>query len=988
MSRVSAAAVAVCAFLGSAVSAQEQRASIEGSARDASRGVLPGVSVEARSPALVGVQTAVTDSNGAYRLPALRPGRYQITASLQGFAPLKLENVLLELGQVLRVDLTLGVAGVSEQLEVTAAAPLIDVKQNAAGGNLERDVIERIPKSRDFTLLVTSVPGVTSEPRNRGIQIDGASGADNRYMVDGVDTTDLRFGTSGKAVAPEFLQEIQVKASGYNAEYRAALGGVVSAITRSGGNDFHGDLGLYWTSDGLQGDVRRTLRLSPTNQTVAEYVTTPLDDYTTLEPVLAVGGPILRDRLWFFVGYDRPVTARRRSVTFLDNRQQATFEQKPIDHILNWNVSSQLTKSLRGKLAAANERLRGGLALPGIEADGTSRSNSSQFPAKTRTDQFNDSYSLVLDWVASSKTYVNLTGTSFKYGSHEEGQFSDRLRHTFQASNFQFAQIPDALKNASGFSDFPTSSRLVKDDLSRFTVNADVTRYGTWKGSHTLKAGVQVERIANDARRGDQAPTVQLFWDATYAANDGRRVRGTYGYYNVTRNVITEGEIRANNVALFVQDAWTLNKRLTLNLGLRAESEDVPSYRPENPGVDFGFGDKLAPRVGFAWDVKGDSRWKAYGSWGVFHDLMKVTIGRVMFGGDRWMNYRFTLDTFAWPQIQCAYPAVPGPSCPGTFIESFDFRPVANDPTKPLVDPGLKPARSQELTLGLDHELTKTLSLGVRFAHKWVDYAIEAVCIPVPSGEDCGVNNPGFGAAEFPLGRSLPRQPPAERLYDGLEVRLRKRFGQRWSMDASYLLSHLRGNWSGIASSDEAVGSLQPNSGRAFDLLYYSYDASGRPSNGLLATDRPHQFKLQATYDLPWGTTLGANYLLESGTPQSSVIQEKGIGFFPYGRGDIGRSPAFSQLDLRLSHELKLPRSTRLVLAAEAINLFDQDTIATYFTSPYRDGFNLADPVFFAGFNPETVVAATPSIRRDARYRQANGFQPPRVIRFQARVSF
>lgn len=988
MSRASRAAVVVCCSWASSLAAQEQRASIEGTVRDVSRGVLPGVSVEARSPALVGVQTAVTDSNGIFRLPALRPGRYQLVASLQGFSPAKLEGVLLELGQVLRVDLALAVAGVSEQVEVTGAAPLIDVKQNAAGGNLEKDVIERIPKSRDFTLLVTSVPGVTSEPRNRGIQIDGASGADNRYMVDGVDTTDLRFGTSGKAVAPEFLQEIQVKASGYNAEYRAALGGVVSAITSSGGNEFRGDFGLYWTSNGLQGDVRPTLRLSPTNQTIAEYVTTPPDDYTTLEPVVAVGGPILRDRLWFFVGYDRPVTARRRTVTFLDNRQRATFEQKPIDHIFNWNVSSQLTKSLRGKFAAANERLRGGLALPGIEVDGTSRSTSSQFPAKTRTDQFNDSYSLVLDWVAGSKTYLNLTATRFKYGSHEEGQFSDRLRHTFQASNFQFLEIPDALKNASGFSDFPTSSRLVRDDLSRLNVNADITRYGAWHGSHTLKGGVQVERIANDAQRGDQAPTVQLFWDASYAANDGRRVRGTYGYYNVTRNVITEGEIRADNVALFVQDAWTLGKRLTLNLGLRAESEEVPSYRPENPGVKFGFGDKLAPRVGFAWDVKGDSRWKAYGSWGVFYDLMKVTIGRVMFGGDRWMNYRFTLDSFDWTRIQCGYPAVASPTCPGTFIESFDFRPVANDPTKPLVDPDLEPARSQELTLGMDRELTKTLSLGVRFAHKWVDYAIEAVCVPVPGGEDCGVNNPGFGKAEFPLGTSLPRQPPAERSYDGFEVRLRKRFADRWSMDASYLLSRLRGNWSGIASSDEAVGSLQPNSGRAFDLLYYSFDAAGRPSTGLLATDRPHQFKLQATYDLKWGTSLGANYLLESGTPQSSVIQQKGIGFFPYGRGDLGRSPAYSQLDLRLTHEVKLPRSTRLVLAAEAINVFDQEAVATYATSPYRDGFNLADPVFFAGFDPAAVVAATPSIRRDARYRQANGFQAPRVIRFQARFGF
>lgn len=967
--------------------AQEQRGSIEGTVRDASKAVMPGVTVEARSPALVGVQSATTNEDGVYRFPALRPGRYEIIATLQGFSPARANNVALELGQLLRVDLTLSVGGLNETIDVTGGAPLIDVKQNAAGANVDREIIERIPKGRDFTSVVTSAPGITDETRNRGIQIDGASGADNRFMIDGVDTTNLLNGTSGKGVAPEFVQEVQVKASGYNAEYRAALGGVVSAITKSGGNQFHGDLGFYATNDRLYGDVRPTLRLSPTNQNVAEYVTTPPDDFTTWEPVLDLGGPILRDRLWFFAGYNRPVTATHRTVRFLDNGQTATFENKPVDRIVNWNVSSQLTPSLRGKFAAANQRTTGGLTLPGIEVDGTSRSNSTLFPSRTRIDQFNDSYSGVFDWVANNQTYVNVTTTYFTYGSHEEGEFSDSLRHTFQASNLQFAEIPAALKQANAFADFRSSSRIVKDDLNRLNLNADITRYGAWRGQHALKAGLQVERVRNEVTRGDQAPTVQLFWDRALVTNDGRRVRGTYGYYNVTRNVITEGAIEANNVGLFVQDAWTVHPRLTLNIGLRAESEHAPSYQPDKPGVELGFGDKLAPRVGFAWDVRGDARWKAYGSWGVFYDLMKLTIGRVMFGGERWMNYRFTLDTFDWPSIQCGYPAEPGPNCPGTFIEAFDFRPVANDPNHPLVDPDLKAARSQEFTLGLDRELNRSMSLGVRYVHKWVDYAVEAICVPLPNGEDCGVNNPGFGEGTFPLGQSLPAQPAAERNYDGFEVRLRKRFADRWSADASYLLSHLRGNWSGLASSDEAVGSLQLNSGRAFNLLYYSFDANGQPSNGLLATDRPHQFKGQVTYDTPWRTTIGANYLLESGTPQSTVVDQKGIGFFPYGRGDLERSPVFSRVDLRVQQELRFGR-TRLAAGVDFLNLFDQDAVATVYTRPYRDGFNLDDPAFFAGFDPEAVVAATPGFLRDARYGQANAFQGRREIRVQVRFTF
>ena len=594
----------------------------------------------------------------------------------------------------------------------------------------------------------------------------------------------------------------------------------------------------------------------------------------------------------------------------------------------------------------------------------------------------------MLDWVVNNRTYVNVTATRFKVDQHDEGTFSTAVRHTFQASNFQFTDIPASLQNVNGFADNPSSSQFVRGGLSRFNFNVDASRYGNWHGAHMLKAGLQIERIVDDTLSGEQAATVQLFWDQSYALNDGRRIRGTYGYYNVVR-FVTIGDIEANNVGLFVQDSWTLNRKLTLNLGIRTESEDVPSYRTDNPGVHFGFGDKLAPRVGFAYDLHGDSQWKLYGSWGVFYDLMKLTIGRVMFGGDNWVNYYYTLDNPNWPAISCGDGA-PGSGCPGTFITQFDFRPVANNPTHDLVDPDLKAARSQEFTLGLDHELTRTISLGVRYAHKWVDYAIEAVCNFTASGEeDCGVNNPGFGSelGTYPLGRSNPTQPAAVRDYDGLEIRLRKRLANRWSADVSYLYSQLRGNWSGIASSDEAVGSLQPNSGRSFNLLYYSYDAQGNVSVGPQGTDRPHQFKAQGTYDFAWGTTVGVNALVGSGVPRSTIMSQKNINFFPYGRGDLGRMPTFSQVDLLIQQELPLPKQMRATIGLNVFNLFDQKTVTGYQATPYRDQFNVSDATFFGGFDPAAVATAA-NFRKDARFGMANGFQDFRVIRFQARVSF
>ena len=993
--------VALLAMAASAT-AQEQRGSIEGIIRDSSGGVLPGVTVEARSPSLVGVQSTVTDSAGAYRFPALAPGVYEVKATLQGFAPFAVAEVRLELGKVLKIDATLAPAGVTETVQVSGESPLIDVKQNAAGSNIQAEIIERIPRARNFTALVTSAPGVTDESRNRGIQIDGASGADNRFMIDGVDTTDLRFGTSVKPMANDFVQEVQVKSSGYNAEYRAAIGGVISAVTKSGSNQYHGSAGFYYRNQGLLGDVRPSLRLVPSDTTKAEYFTQPVDDFTDSEPVFDIGGPIKRDRLWFYAGYNPNWTETSRTVRFVANQQVGTFTSKPIEQNVTLNVTGQVRPDLRARFSTTTRRTKGGVALPGINTDGTSNSTPSQFPMTNRNDGFNDSFAGVVDWVMNNKTYANITTTYLTYGTKGVGTFSDKLRHVFAGANVcnanavpgssgcPFPEIPASLQQLNGYSDFPSSTRAVRDDLSRFNFNADVTRYFTFRGQHTVKAGVQFEHIENSVLSGAQAETIDVFWNANYVANSGQIYRGKYGHYNVQRQY-TQGDIKADAVGLFIQDAWTIHNRLTLNLGVRTEREDVPSYRSENPGIKFSFGQKIAPRVGFAWDVKGDSSLKAYGSWGMFNDQMKLTLGRVMFGADRWMNWHFTLDTFDWPSITCTDPPNFGtPACPGTFIESFDFRPVANDASNSafqLVDPDLHPIRAQEFTLGLDRELNKTMSVGVRYVHKWIDYAIEAVCALVPSGEACGVNNPGFGTGQYPFGTSLPPQPEAVRDYDSVEVRVRKRLSNRWSLDTSYLYSYLRGNWSGIASSDEAVGSLQPYSGRSFNLLYYSYDAQGNASYGRLGTDRPHQVKVQATYNTKWGTVFGTNVLAETGVPLSTVANQKGMAFFPNGRGDLGRAPTYSQVDLFAQQDVRL-KGSRVSLGVNITNLFDQDTATAFFVNPYRDGFNIADQTFFSGFNPEAVAAATPGFRRDARYQMANGYQDRRSIRLQAKLSF
>lgn len=990
--------------------AQDQRGSIQGSVKDSSGAVLPGVTVEAKSPALVGVQSTVTDSEGSYRFPALVQGRYTVTATLQGFGPAKVENIDLVVGKTLKVDLALSVAGVSVSETVKGEPPLIDVKANAATSTVSSDIIDLIPKGRNFTSVLTQIPGTNNEGRGGGIMVDGASGSENRYVIDGMDTTSARTGTSQKDVITDFIASVTVKQSGYNAEYRAATGGVISAVTKSGSNVFHGDLGGYYSSNALLGKVRQSIRQVPSDLTRAEYITTPRDKNTyTVDPVFDIGGPILKDKIWFFAGYNPSYNRGERTITWATPgtfTPTQTFDiGKPYDRTANYNATSQLTKSLRGRFTGSNERIQGSLGLPNIQPDGTSTSTASTFnPRSTiRTDSFTDSYSGNLDWVVTNKLYVALQGGYFGYGSHSAGgDYYHGTRRTFGTSNVGYLDVPANLQQLSGYAENAANSFAVKDNYARLLFNADATWFGRWKGDHAIKFGGMFERIGNDVNSGQQASNIAFSWNASRATLSGTNVRGTYGYYTVQQQY-TIGNIHSNSIGLFAQDAWTVNDKLTVNYGIRAEHEKVPSYREENPSLTFGWADKIAPRVGFAYDVAGNGKWKAYGSWGMFYDTFKLELPRGAWGAEHWIAYYYTLDTPVWNTIDCT--GVPGesPACPGKFIEQVDFRHVSNGTgSENLVDSNLKPVKTQEFTIGLDHEMTRVMSLGLRYAHKWFNRTIEDVGVAVPGvGEVFYIANPGDGLGAYPLGEAYPRTPYPQRNYDGVEVAVRKRLSNNWQATTSFLVSRLFGTYSGLASSDEN-GRTSPNVNRYYDGLYMSFDQKGNVIYGRLQTDRPYQFKAQASYNFKWGTSVGANFQASSGVLQTSQVTYAGVPVDVFGRGDQGRSPMLNQTDLLVSHDLKLPRGMRASFQLNVINLFDQSTWTTIGIAPYRDALvipattgSTPASLFFNpnGFDTVALQAAAFAAnsgtgRRNPLYKLPSAFQGARSIRLFAKITF
>jgi hypothetical protein len=990
------AALLGLALMAAPAAAQEQRASIEGIVKDNTGAVLPGVTVDAQNLSQGGLASVVTDATGRFRFPSLAPGAYEVTAKLSGFTPTKFSRVEITLGQTKALDMTLSVSGLTESVQVTSEQPLIDVKSSQRSFSITQEQFAKLPKGRDISSIVTQAPGANFEAKSNGITVDGATAGENRFIIDGIETTNPQSGIQGKRMVLDFVQEIQVKSSGYQAEFGGSTGAVINVISRSGSNAFHGDAGIYYNNDSLNGAERKTLRLLPTNSRAAEYVTLRKDGMTNVEPGFGLGGPVMKDKLWFFASYVPQMQDITRDTQF-SNGSPTTREQSDDAQNFSVNATSQLTNSSRGKIAynSAKRSIKG--VLPGAAMPGENGTTAATALLDTNDIRPNWSLSGNYDYVVSDKLFFGAKGGYYKQDQYNEG-IPNETRYLFLLSNVGMAGVPAQYQHPTNYANIPNNRSVTRNVLDRTQFQFDGTYYGSFAGSHTMKAGVQLDRIGNDVLDSEQQNLIRLSWDATLTGAG----RGTYGYYQVRSNGVNpdqgfsvEGNIGNTNVGLFFQDSWAVNDRLTLNLGVRTENESVPSYTTAGGtapiAIEWGFGEKLAPRVGFAYDLAGDGRTKLYGNWGLYYDIFKLELPQGSFGGQKWLEYYYTLDTPAFDTLDVS--GCP-PACPGTLLDGpIDFRHPSNAPGDETLDSDIKPMKLQELAFGVERELKRNLAVGARYIHKQIDRAIEDVGqLDARGNEIYTIGNPGFGDAATVFlgdGTAVGPFPKAQRDYDALELTVDKRYSDRWMARASYTLSRLYGNYPGLSQTDEN-GRNSPNVGRSFDYPLMAFDGNGEPVFGRLPTDRPHQFKIQGNYEMPFGTLVGLNQYIASGIPvtrEAAAISPSNFPIQYLGRLSDGRTPTISQTDLTVSHQFRVGGTRSFIVGMDVINLFDQKTTINKFMTQLQSAtveFDEAD--FYAGL--VDFEAAANAARQDPRFLQANGFQPPRVLRFSARFSF
>ena len=1009
--------VLLCA---SATAAQEQRGSIDGVVKDARGAVLPGATVEARNAATGATLSTVCDATGKFRFPSVQAGVYDVKASLGGFRPVTIPDVLVALGQVKTLDFALPVGGVTESVQVTATSPVIDVKQSTRATDIRAEQVELLPHGRDFTTLVTQAPGANYEAKSGGVMIDGSSAAENRYIVDGMETTDLVSGRSGKNLIADFVEEVQVKSSGYTAEYGGSTGGVINVITKSGTNRFSGSVLTYWQGNsiskgqnvassvplpgadagGTQATGIPTLRLNPVNTDLAEYVTYPQDTWNRFEPAANVGGPIAKDRAWFWVGYQPAMTNIDRTVTLEANHQTITVNQKRQVQYLTATQTAQIGDKLRTRIAYDNSwsKVTGVLpSLDGSDAVGTNYGKTQAFP--------NWLLSATADYTVSPKFFVGLRGGYF-LNDQRDSNVPNVSRYTWPAtSNVNFVgtngvAVPATLQHPSGFSSVISNNAVDHDKLTRSYFQADGTWFGHAAGDHQLKFGVQLDRRANDVLSGELGHRVTIRWGQSLGGQ-----RGPFGYYSVRSNAvlpnqgfITQGNVATNLVGLFAQDAWTVSNKFTINAGIRTERERVPAYSteagvPASP-IQFEFRNKLGPRVGFAYDVNGDGRWKAYGSWGLFYDIFKMELPRGSFGGEKWLEYYYTLDTPDWATLDAGSGCPP--ACSGRLFRGpIDFRHPSTTPGEDI-EPDLKPMRSQEAVFGLEHELNPTMAVSVRYVHKHLDRGIEDTgSIDAQQNEIYIIANPGEGLTSLAFCCPAVNLPKPRRQYNGVEFAFDKRYANNWFFRASYLLSRDYGNYPGLSESDEN-GRSSPNVGRLFDYPLIMFKQDGTASYGQLPTDRMNQGKVQLIYQLPFGTSVGFNEYMATGIPitrEISVIPPNNFPVQYLGRSSDGRTDVLTQTDFYVQHEFKIGGNRRVQLNATVLNLFNQRaSVNTFVTYNNGAGINFSEPDFYAGrVNFASVIAASQAsgaLVADPRFLQSNGWQAPMQARFGVKFVF
>jgi len=1070
---------------------QKTAGSIEGTITDQNGAVVPGVAVTIKSTGSTAGynNTTTTNEEGYFLFSQIPVGTYQVTTNSGNFKTASGEvTVISDRNANFSPKLEPGTPSVTVDV-ISDSSVTIDQSDTKIDTNITKQIIEDLPSGTQFTSLLKIAPNVRPEALGGGFQIDGASGSENVFVIDGQEVTNFRTGilTQNNNLPFEIVQEVQIKSTGYEAEYGGATGGVINVVTVGGNDAWRGNFGLSLRPGKFAGNTRPVLSRFATGTAGVngvgnfEYFQPPKDGGVAFFPVATLSGPIIKEKVWFSLAYAPQLVNTIRTIDYFSSQNPSTraitesirYEQNLRQEYMFARLDAQPTSKLRmfgtfiynpliqeGVLPANNEGLSGVQSAPFGGSIGTLRGNAllEQQGGRQNANNINGQ----VTYNPTNWMILNFRGgRSFLNEKLNSYGLPAITRYQCSTTN---NGIPVGAGCTSGFQNITNNTVIDYDVSTRTTFDVDANFVGLNAGGrHNLKFGYQYNKLFNTVSNGYTGlGWVTLNYNVPINQIGAPNTPTGSTVANPTGNCATAlpnapcnlgsgrlqrfgtvGEASSKSQALFVQDSWQVMNRLTLNLGVRIENETVPNFgdAANSQAIEFGWFDKVSPRIGLAYDLTGDNKTKLFFSYGWFYDRFKYELPRGSFGGDFFRRDYFEIlpargvayTAYTLQNILGSNPDPIGGTCPipgttGYSVCQFDFRIATNLEGADIfdtgaVDPNLKAARQSEYTIGVERQLWNNFLLSARYTHKQVDRAIEDIGVFTPSGSEAYIiGNPGLGlACEVATDGGLPCAK-AQRDYDAFEIRVDKR-ASNYFFNASYTLSRLFGNYSGLASSDEAAlgaGRTSPNVNRFFDLPPFGFNANGEPDNGRLATDRPHVFKAFGGYSFDWGTsntnrtTVSAFTTIQSGTPLTTIYDLYQLGTtILFGRGDLGRTEMFTETDLSISHRYKFGRDNRFTVEGfvDFRNLFDEENALQAQTSISTTIFTAGNlttggcttctsegSVFNTIFNGAGIqtpvvnflnaqVAGSAGARRND-YGLTNTFQNPRDVRFGFRFFF
>ena len=296
--------------------AQERFGALNGTVSDETGAVLPGVTVTLTHTSTHRVITAATRADGVYSVRNIDPGRYSVKFELARFATREFGEIDIPSGQTRKLDAKMTVGGGATTVQVIGAVPMIETETALVTHSVPQQELERLPKSRTFQYLAITAPGVNAGEIEGGIQVNGASSAENTFSIDGIATESAIDGRSRQNAPPEHLEEIQIKTAGIEAAYGGSLGGIISAVTKSGGDAFHGNAWFYYDGASLSASPERRLTLDPRDNRSVAYYQDEQGRNNQFEPGFSLGGPIRKDMLYFFTSWSSRWTRQEQTFRF------------------------------------------------------------------------------------------------------------------------------------------------------------------------------------------------------------------------------------------------------------------------------------------------------------------------------------------------------------------------------------------------------------------------------------------------------------------------------------------------------------------------------------------------------------------------------------------------------------------------------------------------------------------------------------------------